>query len=68
MAIGHTPFRNLGRAAESLDSLLTEQRAGRDESVRLLIHLASPWIQYTDRGKSSISLDDDEEDDEDEEG
>ena len=68
VAIGHTPFRNLGRAAESLDSLLTEQRAGRDESVRLLIHLASPWIQYTDRGKSSISLDDDEEDDEDEEG
>jgi hypothetical protein len=58
VAIGHTPFRNLGRAAESLDSLLTDQRAGRDEPVLLMVHLASPVIQYTDRGKSSISLED----------
>jgi len=61
VAIGN-PFRSLGREAESLDSLLAAQRAGREEPVHWLIHLASPRIDYTDRGKTAVSLADDEND------
>jgi DNA topoisomerase VI subunit B len=67
VAIGSTPFRSFGRFAESLDSLLSLQRAGQFEPVHLLIHLACARIEYTDRGKSAVSLagaydaDDDEE-------
>jgi DNA topoisomerase VI subunit B len=56
VAIGSTPFRSLGQWAESLDSLLAEQRAGRNKPVIALIHLACARIDYTDRGKSAVSL------------
>jgi hypothetical protein len=55
VALGN-PFRSFGRFAESLDSLLTEQRSGHFEPVHLLIHLACARIDYTDRGKSAVSL------------
>jgi DNA topoisomerase VI subunit B len=48
------PFRSLG--GQSLDTLLSQQRADRDEPIVLVVHLACPLIQYTDRGKSAIAL------------
>jgi len=49
------PFRQL-RHYDSLDSVLTKQRAGRDEPVVVALHLACPRIEYTDRGKSAVRL------------
>ena len=51
------PFRNLGGEHDGLDSLLERQRAGWDEPVALLVHLACPRVQYTDRGKSAVVVD-----------
>ena len=48
------PFRELGRFGESLDTVLTQQRAGRDEPVILVLHMACPRVEYTDRGKSAV--------------
>jgi len=56
------PFRSFGREAENLGSLLAAQRAGREEPVHWLIHLASPRIDYADRGKTAVILADDEDD------
>jgi hypothetical protein len=50
------PFRSIRRFFESLDSLLAEQRAGPDEPIIVFLHYASPRIEYTDRGKTAISL------------
>ena len=50
------PFRELGHRGESLDSLLVDVRAGSDEPVIVFLHLASPGIEYTDRGKSAVVL------------
>jgi len=49
------PFRQL-RHYDSLDSILANQRAGRDEPVVVALHLACPRIEYTDRGKSAVRL------------
>jgi DNA topoisomerase VI subunit B len=63
----NNPWRSFGAVGESLDSVLAEQRAGRDKPVHFLLHLAMPRIEYTDRGKTAISLiGADDEDDEDE--
>ena len=52
------PFRDLG-PYDSLDALLAEQRAGRDdEPIVLALHLASPCIAYTDKAKSALVLPD----------
>jgi DNA topoisomerase VI subunit B len=48
------PFRSLG--SRSLDTILSQQRADQDEPIVLVVHLACPLIQYTDRGKSAIAL------------
>jgi DNA topoisomerase VI subunit B len=66
-ALGKSPFRQLGN--ESLDSILQEQRAGYGEPIVFLLHLVSPQIQYTDRGKSAVVIggDADEESEADEE-
>jgi hypothetical protein len=50
------PFRQLGRFGSSLDSVLEQQRAGRDEPVVLALHLACPRVDYTDRGKSAVVI------------
>jgi DNA topoisomerase VI subunit B len=55
-AIGADPFRRLGPAGESLDAILTNQRAGRREPIVTVIHLACPMVAYLDRGKSSIAI------------
>jgi hypothetical protein len=53
-SVGSNPFRNLGSGGESLDSILAQQRAGRDEPIVTVLHLACPRVEYLDRGKSSI--------------
>jgi hypothetical protein len=50
------PFRSFGAYGESLSSILTDQRAGPAEPIVIVVHLASPRIDYTDRGKSAISI------------
>ena len=48
------PFRELGPFGQSLDTILSQQRADQDEPVALILHLACPRVQYTDRGKSAV--------------
>jgi hypothetical protein len=60
-AIGN-PFRSLGSYGESLDSILSKQRSGRNEPIIFVLHLARPWIDYTDHGKTAIALDGNEPD------
>jgi hypothetical protein len=48
------PFRELGRFGENLDGVLERLWAGRDEPVVLLLHIACPRVEYTDRGKSAV--------------
>ena len=50
------PFRQLGTYGESLDTILTEQRAKETEPVILLLHMACPRVEYTDRGKSNVVI------------
>jgi DNA topoisomerase VI subunit B len=50
------PFRQLGRYGQSLDSVLEQQRAGRREPIVLVLHLACPRVEYTDRGKSAVVI------------
>ena len=59
-AIGN-PFRSLGSYGESLDSILSEQRSGRNEPIIFVLHLARPRIEYTDHGKTAIALEGDHE-------
>ena len=48
------PFRQLGSFGQSLDSILTQQRADRDEPVILVLQMSCPRVEYTDRGKSAV--------------
>ena len=48
------PFRALGTYYQSLDTVLSQQRADRDEPVIVLLHLACARVEYTDRGKSAV--------------
>ena len=50
------PFRELGRFGQSLDTILSQQRADRDEPVILMLHMACPRVEYTDRGKSAVAI------------
>jgi DNA topoisomerase VI subunit B len=50
------PFRELGRFGQSLDSVLEQQRAGRSEPVVLVLHIACPRVEHTDRGKSAVVI------------
>jgi len=50
------PFRSFGTTGEGLESVLADQRAGRDEPIVLVLHLAHPCVEYTDRGKSAIAV------------
>jgi hypothetical protein len=56
-AIGN-PFRTLGRQGEGADAYMTKLRASDDHPVMAALHYACPRVQYLDRGKSSIALDD----------
>src|SRR6516164_5471025 len=59
-AIGN-PFRAFGSTGEGLESTLAKVRANASAPVICALHLASAYIQYADRGKSSIILTDDAE-------
>lgn len=48
------PFRELGRLGQSLDTILSRQRADCDEPIILVLHMACPRVEYTDRGKSAV--------------
>jgi hypothetical protein len=50
------PFRTL-RYGQSLDTILTKQRASANEPVILVLHMACPRVEYLDRGKSSVVVD-----------
>lgn len=54
------PFRSFGRygqyGGEGLESLLADQRAGRNEPIIFVLHFVYPRAAYTDRGKSAIIL------------
>jgi hypothetical protein len=52
------PFRKLGMLGESLDTVLTTQRSGRDEPIVFLLHLARPRIAFTDHGKTTLAIPD----------
>jgi hypothetical protein len=56
VAIGGDPFRRLGDLGQSLGAILSKQRAGPGEPIIAALHLASPRIEYLDRGKSSVNL------------
>jgi DNA topoisomerase VI subunit B len=55
------PFRAFGSTGEGLESTLAKVRANATAPVICALHLASAYIQYADRGKSSIILTDDAE-------
>jgi hypothetical protein len=57
----NNPFRAFGSTGEGLESTLAKVRANAGQSVICALHLASAYIQYADRGKSSIILADDAE-------
>jgi len=54
----NNPFRAFGSTGEGLENTLADVRANRREPVICAVHLASAYIQYADRGKSSIILTD----------
>src|SRR5262249_34127364 len=55
----NNPFRAFGATGEGLESTLAKVRANATAPVICALHLASAYIQYADRGKSSIILTDD---------
>ena len=61
------PFRQLGSYGESLDTILAQQRADRDDPVIIVLHVACPRVEYTDRGKSAIAIGGHPADDDDDE-
>ena len=50
------PFKGLGPYGQSLDGILQNLRAGRNEPIVMVVHLGCPRITYTDRGKGSLVL------------
>ena len=42
--------------AQSLDTLLTDHYAGEDEPIEFFLHVASPDLHFTDRGKTTVDL------------
>jgi DNA topoisomerase VI subunit B len=55
----NNPFRAFGSTGEGLESTLAKVRANASQPVICALHLASAYVQYADRGKSSIILTDD---------
>jgi len=53
------PFRSFGTTGEGLEAHLTERKAGANEPILFVLHLAHPRVKYTDRGKSAISIQED---------
>ena len=55
----NNPFRAFGSTGEGLENKLAQVRANASQPVICALHLASAYIQYADRGKSSIILSND---------
>jgi DNA topoisomerase VI subunit B len=55
VALGN-PFRSFGQTGEGLECLLADQRAGRSEPIIFLLHLASPRVEFADRGKTALVI------------
>ena len=55
------PFCRFGRTGEGLESTLAQVRANTSQPVIMALHLAKAFIQYADRGKSSIIVEGDVE-------
>jgi hypothetical protein len=55
------PFRRFGRTGEGVETTLAKVRANANQPVICALHLACAYVQYADRGKSSIILTDDVE-------
>ena len=54
----NNPFHAFGSTGEGLESTLAKVRANATAPVICALHLASAYVQYADRGKSSIILTD----------
>jgi DNA topoisomerase VI subunit B len=54
----NNPFRRFGSTGQGLENTLEKVRANASQPVIFALHLASAYIQYADRGKSSIILTD----------
>ncbi len=50
------PFRSLGNFGVSLDGFLSQRCIERRHPVTVVLHLASPQLNYTDRGKASLEV------------
>ncbi len=48
------PFRTLGGAGRSLDTMMHDRRFEATRPIALLVHVAHPRVQYADRGKSTV--------------
>lgn len=40
----------------SLDEVLEDKRVSRGDPIALVLHMACPRIEYTDRGKSAVVI------------
>jgi Histidine kinase-, DNA gyrase B-, and HSP90-like ATPase len=62
----NNPFRYIGRSGIGLDAILEQVRANTSQPVIAVLHVASPRVAYTDKGKTAIVVEgevsDDEED------
>jgi hypothetical protein len=52
----NNPFRAFGSTGEGLENKLAQVKANASQPVICALHLACAYIQYADRGKSSIIL------------
>jgi DNA topoisomerase VI subunit B len=48
------PFRQLGKMGRSMDAVLTQMKATPSDPIIVVLHVACPRVQYTDRGKSAV--------------
>lgn len=52
----NNPFRSFGSTGEGLEAVLTDKKAGADEPIVFVLHLAHPRVEYTDRGKTALVI------------
>ncbi len=50
------PFRQLDEYGSSLDDIFYECEVGINEPIVFFMHLATPRIEYTDRGKTAVVM------------
>jgi hypothetical protein len=61
------PFRSIGKSGDGLDALMESNRANYGAPVIFCLHIACPRVNYLDRGKTAIVVDDEGGDDGEEE-